>query len=389
MEPKRGLFAGGGTTVRLPRQIPFPQAMEFLLCADLIPAERAYEMGLLNAIVPRDELLDKAYEFAAPHHRQRAARGAGDEAERVGGRSAMQRCKERATTNESHSSRRCIFQTEDAKEGPKAFAEKRPPNWQGEVRRAERDGAVGRRPGRRASSASGSARGTRRTSATPGAPEPLDDVGAGRARARPTTAGVGAAVLEQLDSARDRLLPDLAVRRRRRPAAPNGSASTRARATTRASAARRRRCSCSDAGRARSCAARRDLALVIGAEALATQRQYKKRGRALPVLVQARREAAVPVGGAVPTRSRSRTRCSRRGSRSRCSTTRGAAHLGDRPRRVPRASSASMFAPMTDDRGARTRTRGSRSSGRVDEIVDADARQPAWSATRTRSTWSR
>ena len=38
MEPKRGLFAGGGTTVRLPRQIPFPYAMEFLLCADLIPA---------------------------------------------------------------------------------------------------------------------------------------------------------------------------------------------------------------------------------------------------------------------------------------------------------------------------------------------------------------
>ena len=65
MEPKRGLFAGGGTTVRLPRQIPWPQAMEFLLCADLIPAERAYEMGLLNAIVPRDQLLDKAREYAA------------------------------------------------------------------------------------------------------------------------------------------------------------------------------------------------------------------------------------------------------------------------------------------------------------------------------------
>jgi enoyl-CoA hydratase len=53
MEPKRGLFAGGGTTVRLPRQIPWPQAMEFLLCADLVPAERAMEMGLLNAVVPR------------------------------------------------------------------------------------------------------------------------------------------------------------------------------------------------------------------------------------------------------------------------------------------------------------------------------------------------
>jgi enoyl-CoA hydratase/carnithine racemase len=64
MEPKRGLFAGGGTTVRLPRQIPWAQAMEFLLCADLIPAERAFEMGLLNAIVPRDALLDAAREYA-------------------------------------------------------------------------------------------------------------------------------------------------------------------------------------------------------------------------------------------------------------------------------------------------------------------------------------
>src|SRR5499427_2041693 len=64
MGPKRGLFAGGGTTVRLPRQIPCGQAMEFLLCADLIPAARAFEMGLLNAIVPRDQLIDKAYEYA-------------------------------------------------------------------------------------------------------------------------------------------------------------------------------------------------------------------------------------------------------------------------------------------------------------------------------------
>src|SRR5438876_9017825 len=64
MEPKRGLFAGGGTTVRLPRQIPWPQAMEFLLCADLVPAQRAFEMGLLNAIVPREDLLDTARAYA-------------------------------------------------------------------------------------------------------------------------------------------------------------------------------------------------------------------------------------------------------------------------------------------------------------------------------------
>ena len=51
MEPKRGLFAGGGTTVRLPRQIPYAFAMELLLTADMVDAERALAMGLLNQVV--------------------------------------------------------------------------------------------------------------------------------------------------------------------------------------------------------------------------------------------------------------------------------------------------------------------------------------------------
>src|SRR5215471_4270386 len=172
MEPKRGLFAGGGTTVRLPRQIPWPLAMEFLLCADLIPAERAYEMGLLNAVVPRDELLPKAYEFAhrmtanAPlavaATKQSALLGLyHDEHEIKALRNAVKSLKDAIDTvtpdepqtakaalataaetldalakelktafeKESRISSR-IFQTEDAKEGPKAFAEKRAPNWQ-------------------------------------------------------------------------------------------------------------------------------------------------------------------------------------------------------------------------------------------------------------------
>src|SRR5216684_3728808 len=113
MEPKRGLFAGGGTTVRLPRQIPWAQAMEFLLCADLIPAERAYEMGLLNAIVPREELLDTARAYAASI----------EVLTRLG--------KELRTAFEKESRiSSAIFQTEDAKEGPRAFAEKRKPVWQ-------------------------------------------------------------------------------------------------------------------------------------------------------------------------------------------------------------------------------------------------------------------
>src|SRR5689334_9983552 len=140
MEPKRGLFAGGGTTVRLPRQIPWPLAMEFLLCADLIPAERAYEMGLLNAVVPRDKLLETAYEFAhrmtanAPlavqATKQSALQGLyHDEHEIKAIRDTLKQVRDlldglgkelkTAFEKESRISSK-IFQTEDAKEGPKA-----------------------------------------------------------------------------------------------------------------------------------------------------------------------------------------------------------------------------------------------------------------------------
>jgi enoyl-CoA hydratase len=171
MEPKRGLFAGGGTTVRLPRQIPWPQAMEFLLCADLIPAERAYEMGLLNAIVPRPQLLDKAREYAAriianaplavQATKQSALSGLYVDDDAItkvrDAARALRACleqvdpadpatahaaltasvavltdlgKELRTAFEKESRiSSTIFQTEDAKEGPKAFAEKRPPVW--------------------------------------------------------------------------------------------------------------------------------------------------------------------------------------------------------------------------------------------------------------------
>jgi enoyl-CoA hydratase len=172
MEPKRGLFAGGGTTVRLPRQIPWAQAMEFLLCADLIPAERAYEMGLLNAIVPRDQLLDTARAYAAriianaplavqstqesalnglyvdavaitqlreAARELRAALEQIDPADTTTAQGAIAASvevltrlgKELRTAFEKESRiSSAIFQTDDAKEGPKAFAEKRKPVWQ-------------------------------------------------------------------------------------------------------------------------------------------------------------------------------------------------------------------------------------------------------------------
>ncbi|HEX5143986.1 MAG TPA: enoyl-CoA hydratase-related protein [Mycobacterium sp.] len=127
LEPARGLFAGGGTTVRLPRQVPFAQAMEFLLCADVIDAQRAFEMGLLNAVVPEGALLDKAFEYAA-----RITRNA-PLAIQATKRSVLEGLKvdmREAYRNESRIAKE-IFATEDAKEGPRAFAEKRPPQWSG------------------------------------------------------------------------------------------------------------------------------------------------------------------------------------------------------------------------------------------------------------------
>jgi enoyl-CoA hydratase len=127
LEPKRGLFAGGGTTVRLPRQVPFPAAMEFLLCADRIDATRAFQMGLLNEVTPPDRLMERADHYAA----------------RIlaNGPLAVRKTKEsvlRALATDMREAYRIeselaaeVFSSEDAKEGPKAFAEKRPPVWVG------------------------------------------------------------------------------------------------------------------------------------------------------------------------------------------------------------------------------------------------------------------
>jgi enoyl-CoA hydratase len=126
MEPKRGLFAGGGTTVRLPRQVPYPAAMELLLCADRVSAKRAYEMGLLNEVCRPADLMERALDYA---HRITAN---GPLAVRKTKESVLRGLAtdmEEAYEIESEISGE-VFSSEDAKEGPKAFAEKRTPNWQ-------------------------------------------------------------------------------------------------------------------------------------------------------------------------------------------------------------------------------------------------------------------
>ena len=126
LEPKRGLFAGGGTTARLPRQLPYAAAMELLLLAEEVPASRALELGLLNAVVAPEDVLATALDWA------RRILVNGPVAVRATKESVVRGMKSTlrdAYKIESELSGK-VFQTEDAKEGPKAFAEKRPPRWQ-------------------------------------------------------------------------------------------------------------------------------------------------------------------------------------------------------------------------------------------------------------------
>lgn len=126
-EPKRGLFPGGGTTVRLPRQIPFPWAMEMLLTGDFVDAATALRMGIVNKVVPAEELLDEARAFAARIvENAPLAIQAVKESALTGLRLNL---KEAFEQELMHAAK--VFMTEDAKEGPRAFAEKRKPIWQG------------------------------------------------------------------------------------------------------------------------------------------------------------------------------------------------------------------------------------------------------------------
>jgi enoyl-CoA hydratase len=125
LEPKRGLFAGGGTTARLPRQLPYAAAMEFLLTAEAFPAARALELGLLNEVVEPDELSAAAERWAG------RILANGPLAVRATKESVVRGMK--VTLKEAYRIEgelsQVVFASEDAKEGPKAFAERRAPVW--------------------------------------------------------------------------------------------------------------------------------------------------------------------------------------------------------------------------------------------------------------------
>jgi enoyl-CoA hydratase len=128
VEPRQGLFAGGGTTVRLPRQTTFANAMELLLTADRLPAERVYEMGLVNEVVDREALLDRAFEWARRITKNAPLAVQATKESVLRGLAVDQREAYRIETELAGK----VFSSEDAKEGPRAFAEKRPPEFKGQ-----------------------------------------------------------------------------------------------------------------------------------------------------------------------------------------------------------------------------------------------------------------
>ncbi|MBM4244406.1 MAG: carnitinyl-CoA dehydratase [Deltaproteobacteria bacterium] len=126
-EPRRGLFPGGGSTVHSARQLSWCNAMEVLLLAERITPQRALEMGLVNAVVPKDQVMAKAREWAATIC--------------LNGPLAVRACKESAKTSTFMDLKNAlanemsysagVFMSDDAKEGIAAFKEKRPPVWKG------------------------------------------------------------------------------------------------------------------------------------------------------------------------------------------------------------------------------------------------------------------
>ncbi|HMQ25129.1 MAG TPA: enoyl-CoA hydratase-related protein [Acidimicrobiales bacterium] len=124
-EVKRGLFPGGRGTF-LPLRVPLGLALELLLTGDLVDAARAYELGLVNAVVAPDAVVDAAVELAE----RIAANGPlGVAAVKEIARLVLVDT-DKANERQRHW-QKVIFSSEDAKEGARAFVEKRTPNWQG------------------------------------------------------------------------------------------------------------------------------------------------------------------------------------------------------------------------------------------------------------------
>ena len=126
-EVKRSLVAAGGGLLRLPRVLPRNVAMELALTGDPIAAERAYELGMVNRLAEPGQALNAALELAA-QIAVNAPLGL------VGSKRILHESLDWPDSEFFERQQAIsgpIFDSEDAKEGATAFAEKRAPEWKG------------------------------------------------------------------------------------------------------------------------------------------------------------------------------------------------------------------------------------------------------------------
>ena len=126
-EVKRGIIPAGGGLARLLRQIPYCRAMEILLVGDSITAQKAHDIGLVNYVVPLAEVMPKAEEIAA----KMAANGplAVRKAKEAVLRTSSLPLEDAYKVEDQYIME--VMRSEDAREGPRAFKEKREPQYKG------------------------------------------------------------------------------------------------------------------------------------------------------------------------------------------------------------------------------------------------------------------
>ncbi len=125
-EPKRGIIPGGGGLARLPRLIPLGAAMEIMLTGDLITAQEAYRIGLVNQVVPAVELMAAAKKMAERMMESAplALRAIKETVMKTRHLSLEEALPARFGPN--------VMASEDAREGTAAFGQKRKPVWKGQ-----------------------------------------------------------------------------------------------------------------------------------------------------------------------------------------------------------------------------------------------------------------
>lgn len=126
-EVKRGLYAGAGGVFRLTRRLPASIAFELIATGDPLDAPRAFALGLVNRLVPADKVMEAALELAraisanAPMSVRESLQVA---------RLSFDLSEDELWALSREVSAR-VFASEDAREGPRAFLEKRAPVWKG------------------------------------------------------------------------------------------------------------------------------------------------------------------------------------------------------------------------------------------------------------------